>query len=83
MPWVMAPRTPDRRSPAVGQLFAWRSNTRGQVSPEMFNGTGSVAAGHFIPVQVRNGGMAGGAGGDEAGGYGEGGGGPGSTPEPG
>lgn len=57
----------DRNGLAVGNLFAWRSNTRGQVSPEMFNGTGSVAAGHFIPVQVRNARMAGQAGYDAAG----------------
>lgn len=57
----------DRNGLAVGNLFVWRSNTRGQVSPESFNTTGSISAGRFIPVQVQNGRMAGEAGYDAAG----------------
>ena len=57
----------DRNGLAVGNLFVWRSNTRGQDSPETFNSTGSVAAGHFVPVQVRDIRMAGQAGYDAAG----------------
>ena len=57
----------DRNGLAAGNLFVWRSNVRGQVSPETFNTTGSITAGHFIPVQVRNGRMADEAGYDAAG----------------
>ena len=57
----------DRNGLAVGNLFVWRSNTRGQNSPEGFNGSGSAAWGHFIPVQAQDIRMAGQEGYDEAG----------------
>jgi secreted PhoX family phosphatase len=48
----------DRNGLAVGQLYVWRADN-GDLSPEDFNGAGSVRTGDFAPISVQNPAMAG------------------------
>lgn len=42
-----------------GNLYVWKSDTPGDVSPQTFNGTGSIRTGTWVPIDTRNAGQAG------------------------
>jgi Bacterial protein of unknown function (DUF839) len=57
----------DRNGLAEGQLYCWAADDSSLLTPADFNGTGSVASGSWIPLEVRDESMAGQPGYDELG----------------